>query len=546
MGFYINPGNEAFKISINDDIYIDQSGILAFTNNRIGKRKRYLCVSRPRRFGKSLTAEMLTAYYDRSCDSGFLFQGLEIAKDDSYVGNLNQYDVFSINVQQFLRGAGKPAQLVPYMESQLLQELRSMYGKLLGYNEEDFSFNNLPMALAALFARDEGKRKGFIFIIDEWDCIFREAPEDKQAQKAYLDFLRDLFKDRTYVKLAYMTGILPVKKYGTHSALNIFDEFSMTEPKGLAKYVGFSEADVMELCKKYHMNFDEAKRWYDGYEFWQTGHIYNPKSIVDAMLEKAFQSYWVSTETYEALRVYIDMNFDGLKDAIISMLGGVSCEIDTGTFQNDMTSFRGRDDVLTLLVHLGYLTYQEKSRRASIPNDEVRSEFLRAVRSSGWKEVADAVKASEALLDATLNMDAKSVAEGIDAIHSGSTSILSYHDENSLSCVITLAYYSARKDYILIRELPTGKGFADMVFLPRKHCDKPALLIELKWNRSAEGAISQIKKQKYVQALQDYGGKLLLVGINYDKKCKIHQCEIEQFTFGGLEVIKPYEGETEQ
>lgn len=244
------------------------------------------------------------------------------------------------------------------------------------------------------------------------------------------------------------------------------------------------------------MNFDEAKRWYDGYEFWQTGHIYNPKSIVDAMLEKAFQSYWVSTETYEALRVYIDMNFDGLKDAIISMLGGVSCEIDTGTFQNDMTSFRGRDDVLTLLVHLGYLTYQEKSRRVSIPNDEVRSEFLRAVRSSGWKEVADAVKASEALLDATLNMDAKSVAEGIDAIHSGSTSILSYHDENSLSCVITLAYYSARKDYILIRELPTGKGFADMVFLPRKHCDKPALLIELKWNRSAEGAISQIKKQK--------------------------------------------------
>lgn len=546
MGFYINPGNEAFKISINDDIYIDQSGILAFTNNRIGKRKRYLCVSRPRRFGKSLTAEMLTAYYDRSCDSGFLFQGLEIAKDDSYVGNLNQYDVFSINVQQFLRGAGKPAQLVPYMESQLLQELRSMYGKLLGYNEEDFSFNNLPMALAALFARDEGKRKGFIFIIDEWDCIFREAPEDKQAQKAYLDFLRDLFKDRTYVKLAYMTGILPVKKYGTHSALNIFDEFSMTEPKGLAKYVGFSEADVMELCKKYHMNFDEAKRWYDGYEFWQAGHIYNPKSIVDAMLEKAFQSYWVSTETYEALRVYIDMNFDGLKDAIISMLGGVSCEIDTGTFQNDMTSFRGRDDVLTLLVHLGYLTYQEKNRRVSIPNDEVRSEFLRAVRSSGWKEVADAVKASEALLDATLNMDAKSVAEGIDAIHSGSTSILSYHDENSLSCVITLAYYSARKDYILIRELPTGKGFADMVFLPRKHCDKPALLIELKWDRSAEGAISQIKKQKYVQALQDYGGKLLLVGINYDKKSKIHQCEIEQFTYGGLEVIKPYEGETEQ
>lgn len=532
MGLYINPGNEAFKISINDDIYIDQSGILTFTNARIGKRKRYLCVSRPRRFGKSLTAEMLTAYYDRSCDSGSLFQSLEIAKDDSYAGNLNQYDVFSINVQQFLRGAGEPEQLVPYMESHLLQELQGMYGKLCDFNEAGFPSTNLPTALAALFAREEREKKGFIFIIDEWDCIFREAPEDKQAQKTYLDFLRDLLKDRTYVKLAYMTGILPVKKYGTHSALNIFDEFSMTEPKGLAKYIGFSEADVKELCRKYHMDFDEAKRWYDGYEFWQVGHIYNPKSIVDAMLENTFQSYWVSTETYEALRVYIDMNFDGLKDAVIAMLGGVSCEIDTGTFQNDMTSFSGRDDVLTLLVHLGYLTYHEESRRVSIPNDEVRSEFLRAVRSSGWNEVADAVKASDALLDATLNMDAKSVAEGIDAVHSASTSILSYNDENSLSCVISLAYYSARKDYILIRELPTGKGFADMVFLPRKHCDKPALLIELKWNRSAEGAIRQIKKQEYIEALRDYGGEILLVGINYDKKRKLHQCEIEPFAYG--------------
>ncbi len=532
MGLYINPGNEAFKISVNDDIYVDQSGILAFTNDRIGKRKRYLCVSRPRRFGKSLTAEMLAAYYDRSCDSGFLFQGLEIAKDETYIENLNQYDVFSVNVQQFLRGAGEPAKLVPYMEGQLLQELQSIYGKLYDFDEQGFPSNNLPMALAALFAREEREKKGFIFIIDEWDCIFREAPEDGQAQKAYLDFLRDLLKDRTYVKLAYMTGILPVKKYGTHSALNIFDEFSMTEPKGLAKYVGFSETEVMGLCSKYHMDFDEAKRWYDGYEFWQVGHIYNPKSIVDAMLENAFQSYWVSTETYEALRVYIDMNFDGLKDAIIAMLGGVSCEIDTGTFQNDMTSFGGKDDVLTLLVHLGYLTYHEKSRRVSIPNDEVRSEFLRAVRSSGWNEVADAVKASEALLDATLNVDAKSVAEGIDAVHSVSTSILSYNDENSLSCVITLAYYSARKDYILMRELPTGKGFADMVFLPRKHCDKPALLIELKWSRSAEGAIRQIKDRKYVQALQDYSGKLLLVGINYDKKSKMHQCEIEHYVYG--------------
>ncbi len=523
MGLYINPGNEAFKISLHDDIYIDQSGILAFTNNRIGKRKRYLCVSRPRRFGKSLTAEMLTAYYDRSCHSEALFQGLEIAKDETYEKNLNQYDVFSVNVQQFLRGAGKPERLVSYMEEQLLEELREMYGALY-----EFPMTNLPTALASLFAKDGREKKGFIFIIDEWDCIFREAPKNKQAQKVYLDFLRDLLKDRTYVKLAYMTGILPVKKYGTHSALNIFDEFSMTEPKGLAKYIGFSETDVMHLCEKYHADFDEAKRWYDGYGFKQTGHIYNPKSIVDAMLENSFQSYWVSTETYEALRVYVDMNFDGLKDAVIAMLGGLGCKVDIGTFQNDMTSFSGRDDVLTLLVHLGYLAYDEEDHTVRIPNDEVRSEFLRAVKVSGWNEVADAVKASEYLLEATLNMDVEAVAEGIDAVHSSSMSILSYNDENSLSCVITLAYYSAKKDYMMIREMPAGKGFADIVFLPRKHCDKPALLVELKWNQSVKGAIDQIKRGEYARALSGYKGRLLLVGINYDKKSKIHQCAMEE------------------
>ncbi len=529
MGLYINPGNDAFKISVNDDIYIDHSGILIFTNNRIGKRKRYLCVSRPRRFGKSMTAEMLTAYYSKDADSASLFQGLEIAKNETFETNLNQYDVFSINIQQFLRGAGGPMQLVPYMEEQLLRELQIMYGQLYTFP----AANHLPTALAALFANDDREKKGFIFIIDEWDCIFREAPEDKPAQKAYLDFLRDLLKDRTYVKLAYMTGILPIKKYGTHSALNIFDEFSMADPKGLAKYIGFSESDVRNLCQKYHMDFDEAKRWYDGYGFKQADHIYNPKSIVDAMLENSFQSYWINTETYEALRFYIDMNFDGLKDAVIAMLGGLSCEIDTGTFQNDMTSFSGRDDVLTLLVHLGYLAYNEETHRVCIPNDEVRSEFLRAVKSSGWNEVAEAVKKSEELLNATLKMDAEAVARGIDAVHSVSTSILSYNNENSLSCVITLAYYSSKKDYTLIRELPTGKGFADMVFLPRKHCSKPALLIELKWNQSAKGAIAQIKKQEYVQALNDYKGNLLLVGINYNKKSKSHKCKIEQFICEG-------------
>lgn len=218
-------------------------------------------------------------------------------------------------------------------------------------------------------------KNGFIFIIDEWDCIFREEPQNMEGQKIYLDFLRDLLKGRTYVKLAYMTGILPIKKYGTHSALNIFDEFSMTEPKQLAEYVGFTEKEVKNLCSFYQMNFEEARQWYDGYLLGEDTHIYNPKSIVDAMFNQKFTSYWTRTETYEALKVYIDMNFDGLKDSVTAMIGGGKCRVNPEKFQNDMTSLGNRDDVLTLLVHLGYLAYDERSREVFIPNMEIEGEF---------------------------------------------------------------------------------------------------------------------------------------------------------------------------
>jgi len=530
LGLYLNPGNDAFSISVHDDIYIDKTGLIEFTNSRIGKRKRYLCISRPRRFGKSMTAEMLTAYYSRGCDSEDLFKNCKISKSVSFSEHLNQYDVLALNIQQFLSGAENTKNLVSYIQTEVIKELKETYGQYVSENE-----TRLPKALELVYAKRQKQRRGFVFIIDEWDCIFREAVNDKNAQKAYLDFLRDLFKDRTYVAMAYMTGILPIKKYGTHSALNIFDELSMTNPGKCAEYAGFTECEVKGLCKKYKMDFSEAQRWYDGYHLKSIFHIYNPKSVVDAMLEEEFHSYWTSTETYEALKVYIDMNFDGLKDSIINMLGGGRCIIDTGSFQNDMTSFKGKDNVLTLLVHLGYLSYDEESKEAFIPNEEVRGEFVRAVKNGGWEEVAKAIDESERLLDATLKQDENAVAEGIDRVHMENTSILAYNDENSLSCVITLAYYSARKDYFIIRELPSGKGFADVAFIPRKNCDKPAMIVELKWDDLAENAVSQIKDRKYDNVLKEYVGEILLVGIDYDKKTKKHTCIIEKVKNGNKE-----------
>ncbi len=520
MGIYLNPGNEAFQMSVSSQIYIDKTGMIEYTNSVIASEQRNICVSRPRRFGKSMAANMLAAYYSKGCDSREIFQDLAAGSLRDFGKHLNQYNLIFLNMQRFLSRSGGTEKLVSYLQNEVLRELREQYGDLISPDEK-----MLTVALESIF---EKTKNGFVFIIDEWDCIFREKQHAVTAQTAYLDFLRDLLKDQPYVQLAYMTGILPIKKYGTHSALNMFDEFSMTDPRMLAQYVGFTESEVALLCEKYQMDFEETQKWYDGYRFSENIHIYSPKSVVDAMRNHSFDSYWTETETYESLKIYIEMNFDGLKDAIIIMLGGGRYPINTRKFQNDMTTFKSKDDVLTLLVHLGYLAYDVGSQEVFIPNQEVEGEFKNAIEDSGWTEVMKALESSDKLLWATLNQKEELVAEAINRVHMETTSILNYNNENSLSCVITLAYYSAKKEYILVREYPSGNGFADIVFLPRKYTSKPAFIVELKWDKSAEGAIAQIKDRHYTKSLEAYEGEILLVGINYDRKSKRHQCLIEK------------------
>lgn len=378
--------------------------------------------------------------------------------------------------------------------------------------------------------------QSFVILIDEWDCLFREYQNDKEAQKKYLDFLRAWLKDKEYVALAYMTGILPIKKYGSHSALNMFSEYSMTNPREMAEFFGFTKEEVQTLCEQYHRSFEETEAWYDGYELCamqgtelKKYAMYSPKSVVDAMLSGIFDNYWNQTETYEALKAYICMNFEGLKDDIVRMLAGESVQINIGTFSNDMTTFQGKDDVLTLLVHLGYLSYHWTDKTVSIPNKEVSQEYINAISTMDWTEVICSVENSKKLLEALWRMDEETVARGVEQAHL-EFAALQYNDENSLNCTISLAFYFAREYYTVVREFPTGKGFADLCFLPRKmYMDKPAILIELKWDQSAVGALEQIKERKYTEKLEEYSGNLLLVGINYDRKTKNHVCVIEKF-----------------
>lgn len=521
MGNYLNPDNEKFQEAINSKIYVDKTGLISYTNSVLHTNQKCICVSRPRRFGKSMAANMLTAYYSRGCDSKELFENLKIAQDRNFITNLNQYHTIFINMQEFLSRSKNMDEFIERVKKLVIRDLKKEYP-----NVDYFDDTDLVQSMQDVY---EEEKCPFIVIIDEWDCVFREYREEKDAQEKYLDFLRDLLKDKGYIYLAYMTGILPIKKYGTHSALNMFQEFSMTNPGQLAEYVGFTETEVVRLCEQYHMNLSEMKEWYNGYCFENAEAVYSPKSVVEAVTSGICDAYWNKTETFEALRMYIDMNFEGLKDDVLSMMADERVPVNTGSFTNDMVTFRTEDDVLTLLIHLGYLGYDFAHKAVFIPNNEIRLEYINAVSVSEWGEVSTALKHSADTLNAIWQNRPLQVAEAIEQAHF-ETSYIQYNDENALSYTISLALYAARNFYTVYREFPSGKGLADMVYLPRKRfLEKPALVVELKWNQSAEGAIAQIKQKRYAKSLEEYQGNILLIGINYDKDTKKHTCMIEQY-----------------
>ena len=517
---YWNPDNEDFKISCNGKIYVDKSMLIDYTNSILHTPERFICVSRPRRFGKSTDANMLVAYYSKGCDSKALFDHLKIAHRDSYKKHLNKHHVIYLNMQSFVSNQENIQEMIKFLTSQVILELKTEISDVQFQDE-----TKLRLCLEDIY-RYKGEK--FVFIIDEWDCIFREFPNDLNSQKVYLDFLRDLLKDKKYVSLAYMTGILPIKKYGTHSALNMFKEISMVSPDPIEKFMGFTEEEVKKLCEEYQIDFDEMKAWYDGYHLNKEVSILSPRSVVFSLMDRKFKNYWASTETYESLKVYIDMNFDGLRDDIIKLLARKRVIINPSKFQNDMTTFQSKDDVFTLLVHLGYLGYDEETSEVYIPNNEVVESFVNSIEDSNWGPVSESLRNSMNLIQATYACDGEQVAEYIEKAHL-ETSILQYNNENALAYTIYLAYIMARNDYTMVREFPSGKGFADVVFIPRY--DKPAMIIELKYDQDVDSAIKQIKEKKYFFGLEKYLDNLLLVGINYDKNTKKHTCTIEKFRY---------------
>ena len=532
MALYLNVGNESFQESLNSLIYVDKSPLIEILNRSIKTKNKYFCLSRPRRFGKSVTAQMICSYYARCQDSSSLFDNLKIASFDDYKKHLNQYDVIFINMtDEFNDSSCDVNKMIASITKSVVGELKEEYQNC-AISSPEF----LDLTLQEVY---NYSKVPFVFVIDEWDCIKREKKEDPDSLKQYLEWLKAIFKDKPYFGLAYMTGILPVKKYGSHSALNMFTEYSMTEPLNLGQYIGFTENEVKDICKQHDVAFNQMQQWYDGYSFKDVPHIYNPNSVVNAATYKKYISYWTKTETFESLQEYIDMNMEGLRDDIVKLIAGEEVVVNVAKFQNDMVTFKTKNDVLTLLIHLGYLAIKPDSDirvdniskfAVHIPNEEIKMEFRNIVEDNEKNSgVYNLISKSYDLLNDIWSLNSDAVAKVFDEAHQDHTSILTYNDENSLLCVISLSLELSTTDtYNVVRELPTGKGYADLVYLPKSGVNKPALLIELKFDKSAQTAITQIKEKNYLQFFKDYKGEVLLVGINYSKDTKTHQCIIER------------------
>ena len=526
MGRFVNPDSSAFQVALNSRIYVDKTGLIKYTNSVLDTTNAYICNSRPRRFGKSYAANMLAAYYSKGADSEQMFSGLKIGKDIDFREHLNKYNVIHIDIQWFLANCKDTDKIVPFITKSILDELLVIYPEVLGQEVV-----TLPDALSRVKERTGQK---FIVIIDEWDVLIRDEAANARIQEDYINFLRGMFKGTEptkYIQLAYLTGILPIKKEKTQSALNNFDEFTMLSAGELAPYIGFTEDEVLTLSEEYHQDFDEVKRWYDGYLL-RESQVYNPRAVVGVMLRGEFKSYWSETASYDAIVPLINRDYDGLKTAIIEMLSGTEVKVNTATFRNDTLNIKSKDDVLTYMIHLGYLGYDQNRKTAFVPNEEIRQELTTAVESRSWNEMLAFQQDSESLLDATLDMDGMAVAAQIEKIHNEYVSVIQYHNENSLSSVLAIAYLSAMQYYFKpIREMPAGRGFADFVFIPKPEYRSgyPAMVVELKWNKNAETALQQIKSKRYPDSILHYTGEILLVGINYDKNSKEHQCLIEKY-----------------
>lgn len=529
MGIYLNPDNQNFIEALNTGIYVDKTLLIEETNERLGNSNfKFLCVSRPRRFGKSIAGNMLAAYYSKGADSKALFEPYKISKTENFEKHLNKYNVVHIDLNAMYSdwlGATeeekKGHSFVSFFTKIVCEEFKS------AFPDVTFAETTLSSYILKVWA---AKKETFIVIIDEYDVLIREQIDEKELE-IYRGFLTSLFKNahiKPAISLAYLTGILPIMKDKVQSKLNEFDQINMLKIENFAEYTGFTTEEVKNLCEKYGRDFDEFKSWYDGYNL-KGVEIYNPQAVIKAAIKGELISYWSETSTYSVVAEKIRMNFAGTKEYVIAMMGGERVSVNVNKYDNTMNDFNSRDDVFTFLIHLGYLAYDEREKKCYIPNKEIYEEWQKVIEDDeNYAETNKIIRSSEQLLRDTIAGNEKAVAEGLDSSHRHVTSWRNYNNEYALHSAIYLAYIYCLNGYTIAKEIPTGNGCADIMYIPFDKT-KEAIIVELKFNGSASRALEQIKEKKYFDLLSSWQGGVLFAGVSYDTESKKHECKIERF-----------------
>ena len=525
MGIYVNPDNEAFITSLNTKPYVDKSGLIGALNENVNTNHSSICVSRPRRFGKTMAMEMAFAYYSKGCDSRAIFEKLEFSKSEDWDRYLNKFNVIRLDLINFFDKLGSAEDKVNDLNNCVLAELKKEFT-----NTDLSAAKDIIDAIRCIYQTTKEK---FAIFIDEYDFPIRTCSNSDEL-RPYLSFLNRLFKNsdlKNAIALAYLTGILPPIADRVESKLNNFTVYTMIEPNEMAPYFGFTTDEVSKLCEEFGLDIAECKKWYDGYKFANfDSDIYNPQAVVSAVRNKHCGSYWSQTGSYQPISLQINRDVDGIREAIILMLADREVPVDVKGYLNSLDTIKTREHILTYLIHLGYLAYNSKEKRCRIPNNEIKDRWSTIISdASNYTKVKDVIAKSDQLLEDTISLKSDKVAEGLRDAHSRIGTILTYNSEATLQCAIYIAYFSAIEFYTVFKEVPMGEGVADLLYIPFES-DKPAIIIELKVDQSTTVALNQIENKRYAQPLEGYHGNVLRVAVNYNRKSKKHECEIRKET----------------
>ena len=506
-----------FTKQAKEEYFVDKSNFIDKINKKVGTASQYICITRPRRFGKSINAMMLATYYAKNLDARDIFDNLNISQNSSYLEHLNKYNVIYISFNNRSSEFETYDEYISYFKEGLKKDLMAIYPDL---KEDKFLVDMLNEAY-----RKTGE--GFIFVIDEWDYIFNRKLYTKDERRNFLGFLEDLLKDKSYVELAYMTGILPIAKYSSGSSLNMFREYTSIGDRVYGEYFGFLQREVEELCKKQdEITIDKLQEWYNGYYSYNGERIYNPRSVVYALSDGECKSYWTNTGRRNEIADYINLNIAGIKEDVVAMMSGTPIEIELNGYDAESKDLEPSKDLMfSAMVILGFLSYHEGM--LTIPNKELMKEFENIIKNTDMGGLTKIVQESKDMLQATLDKDTEKMEQIIENAHNTYMSYFEYNTENSLSCIVTLVYLYARSTYNVKREDVTAKGRADFTFYPL-NINRPAFIIELKKDDTPENAIAQIKEREYFKTLNNYKGKKLIIGIAYDSKNKKHNIKIEE------------------